>query len=269
MKLTRELRVQLTDSAESYTRKSTNSWSGWPESELIVPMVVVRATLDGPVDRQTGYVCDVKVVDRALRHAVAACVERASPPTSHAEFIHRLWQQLEARPTLPATLDALDTAYSPYLRFRKTQESPNMVTVTQQYEFSAAHRLHCPELSDRENQSLFGKCNNVSGHGHNYLLEVCLESEPGPTGRVFSLADMNKIVRQRVIDRFDHKHLNEDTDEFKQRNPTVENIAAAVFDLLEDQFAPARLAGVRLYETPKTWVDVTGRRTVKTNLQDQ
>jgi 6-pyruvoyltetrahydropterin/6-carboxytetrahydropterin synthase len=73
---------------------------------------------------------------------------------------------------------------------------------------------------------------------------------------VFSLVEMDNIVRRLVIDRFDHKHLNQDTEEFKQRNPTVENIASVIFGILQDHFRPAHLAGVRLFETPKTWVDV-------------
>ena len=256
MQLTRELRVRLTDTAAAYAQKSVNTWSGWPAIAQIAPFVIIRATVEGPVDNSTGYVCDVKAIDQSLREAIAHSVERQGPQTSHVEFLKRIWQQLVAEATLPAPLTTLEVAYSPYLRLRQTREFSTMVSITQQYEFSAAHRLHCGALSDEENQALFGKCNNASGHGHNYVLEVCLESEPDSSGNVFSLAEMDHIVRRRVIDRFDHKHLNEDTEEFNQRNPTVENIATVIFGLLEDQFAPARLAGVRLYETPKTWADV-------------
>jgi 6-pyruvoyltetrahydropterin/6-carboxytetrahydropterin synthase len=257
MKLTREIRLRLTESVDSYRQQAFNSWSGWPDVEGIVPFVVVQATFVGPVQPETGYVCEVKTIDTALRQAVAACVKSDGLPRSVSLFIALLWQQLESDTALPTRLVALEIAASPYFRFRKTQESPTMVFVTQQYEFSAAHRLHCPELSEKENQTLFGKCNNLNGHGHNYVLDVCLECTPDAAGQLFLLAEMDKTVRHLVIDRFDHRHLNKDTEEFSRRNPTVENIAEVIFGLLDGKFAAAQLANIRLYETPKTWVDVS------------
>ncbi len=127
-----------------------------------------------------------------------------------------------------------------------------MITLTQQFEFSAAHRLHSARLSDDDNRRVFGKCNNPHGHGHNYILDVSLQ-----TPEDYPLALMESTVKESVIDRLDHKHLNKDVELFRSLNPTVENIAVVIWELLEGRFGAATLTGVRLYETPKTWVDVS------------
>lgn len=143
---------------------------------------------------------------------------------------------------------------TPFLRYRAAAGDANMIELTQCFEFAAAHRLHSPSLSDRENQETFGKCNNP--HGHNYQLEVSVVGEPDAAGgAVIPVIGLERIVKSRVIDRFDHKHLNEDCPEFAQLNPSVENIARVIWSLLEGQFGPARLARVRVWETGKTYAE--------------
>ena len=134
-----------------------------------------------------------------------------------------------------------------------------MVEVTQTFEFSAAHRLHVPAMSEEENRDYFGKCNNPSGHGHNYRVEVTMAGEvSNPAGRVFPLPRFEEIVRREVIDRLDHKHLNADTPEFADLNPSVENITRTIWQLLDGRFAPARLRRVRVWETAKTYAEYGG-----------
>jgi 6-pyruvoyltetrahydropterin/6-carboxytetrahydropterin synthase len=132
-----------------------------------------------------------------------------------------------------------------------------LIALTQQFEFCAAHRLHCDGLSDEENMALFGKCSNPSGHGHNYVLAVTVEGRPDArTGIVLPPSVLEETVRQAVIERFDHKNLNLDVPEFRELNPSVENIARVIFNLLEDEFAPGQLAAVRVYETPRSSAEV-------------
>lgn len=134
-----------------------------------------------------------------------------------------------------------------------------MIQVTESFEFSAAHRLHCPDLSDEENRRIFGKCSNPNGHGHNYVVEVTVSGQPDDaTGNVIELHLFRHTVRERVIDRFDHKHLNLDCVEFQSLNPSVENIARVIWDRLHDAFHSCRLAGVRVWETPKTYAEYNG-----------
>ncbi|MCL4136773.1 UNVERIFIED_CONTAM: hypothetical protein GTU68_065920 [Idotea baltica] len=106
-------------------------------------------------------------------------------------------------------------------------------------------------MSAEDNRQLFGKCNNPNGHGHNYVVQVSVR---GADGNV-DLLEMERVVKKLVIDRLDHKHLNQDIEYFATVNPSVENIASAVFDWLQGQFDNAVLEKVRVYETPKTWAE--------------
>ncbi len=130
-----------------------------------------------------------------------------------------------------------------------------MPRFTKTFGFSAAHRLHSAHLSDEENQAVFGKCNNVHGHGHNYTLDVTVEDDIDPrTGQIVDVNVLDDVVRTVVIERFDHKHLNAETDEFRHLNPTGENIVKVIWDLLRPRLGP-RLVLVGLWETPKSRFD--------------
>ena len=126
-----------------------------------------------------------------------------------------------------------------------------MTQLTQRFDFSAAHRLHNDALDDAANRELFGKCNNREGHGHNYQLDVTLAGEVDRDGTLIRLDEFTRTVQRIVIDRFDHKHLNVQTEEFKTVIPTVENIAKVVYTLLENEF-DGKLHSVRVWETEKT-----------------
>ena len=134
----------------------------------------------------------------------------------------------------------------------------NRITLRQQYEFSAAHRLHVEELSESENREVFGKCNNPAGHGHNYRLEVAVEKPITPEGHAPAVEELDRVVDEHVIDHLDHKHLNLDVPEFADLNPSVEHIAQVIWSLLEEPVArldgedSARLVEVRVWETGKT-----------------
>lgn len=132
-----------------------------------------------------------------------------------------------------------------------------MVRFSQKFEFSAAHRLHNPALGPAENAALFGKCNNPHGHGHNYELEVTLRGPPDAGGQLMPVHILEEIVMSSVIQKFDHKFLNVEVPEFAQLNPTVENIAKTIYDLLRPRLrqAQAELASVTVWETPKTWCE--------------
>ena len=134
------------------------------------------------------------------------------------------------------------------------------VTVTRRMHFNAAHRVHNPQLSEQENQSLFGKCNNPNWHGHNYTLEV---SVAGPiderTGYVLDLARLKTIVQREIIDQADHRNMNIDVPFMHGIIPTSENIVVACWRLLESHVAPGRLAKLRLWETENNYVEYEGR----------
>ncbi|RMF70963.1 MAG: hypothetical protein D6744_18675 [Planctomycetota bacterium] len=263
IRLTREVRFSVDrDWSEriSLARPITNAWAGWPSAVGITPYLTLRATLSGEPDAQTGYLCNIREIDRLLRaHAIPLIARRLQESgwrVAAETLLIEIWRGLGEGLPADARLAQLELAVTPYLRYALDAEDATMVRMTQQFEFSAAHRLHCPELSDEDNRSLFGKCNNPSGHGHNYVVDVTIGGDAGePGGVLLPLPRFEAIVQERVIDRLDHKHLNVDTPYFRDLNPSVENIARVVFDLLDGHLAPARLISVRVYETPKTWAD--------------
>ncbi len=134
-----------------------------------------------------------------------------------------------------------------------------MVTVTRRFEFSAAHRYWRDDWSKEQNEQAFGKCISPYGHGHNYTLEVTVQGNIDPiTGMVMNVTEIKTIIG-KVLEDFDHKHLNEDTPYFKERIPTTENIVRVLWGLIAPQFSQGvRLARLRLYEMSDLWAEYDG-----------
>lgn len=134
-----------------------------------------------------------------------------------------------------------------------------MLYVTRRETFSSAHRLYNPNLSDEENDRLFGKCNNPNGHGHNYVLEVVVAGEPDPqTGYVIDLKKLKTIIRENVINKIDHKHLNLDVEFMEDIIPTAENIAVKIWEQLVDKIPSGKLYSVKVYETENNYAEYKG-----------
>jgi len=132
----------------------------------------------------------------------------------------------------------------------------NKVSVYRREHFNAAHRLHNPAWDEEKNDSVFGKCNNPNYHGHNYELEVKLTGEPSPeTGFVIDLKYLSDIINETVIEKLDHKNLNLDVPEFAHLNPTAENIAIVIYNILRDKIDDTMDMQIRLYETPRNFVE--------------
>ncbi|MSP08246.1 MAG: 6-carboxytetrahydropterin synthase [Chitinophagaceae bacterium] len=130
------------------------------------------------------------------------------------------------------------------------------VAVFRKEHFNAAHKLFCADWSDAENKRVFGACSNPNYHGHNYDLIVKVVGVPDPiTGFVINTKDLSKIVAEEVISRFDHKNLNLDTELFKNLNPSAENIAIVIYNLLRPRIAEQLALKIRLYETERNFVD--------------
>jgi 6-pyruvoyltetrahydropterin/6-carboxytetrahydropterin synthase len=132
----------------------------------------------------------------------------------------------------------------------------NKVAVFRKEHFNAAHRLFNPAWDDRKNAEVFGKCSNPHYHGHNYEIVVKVTGVPDPaTGYVMDMKLLSGIVKDNVLDRFDHKNLNLDTQYFKDLNPTAENIVRVIYELLRSQIDPGLELQVRLYETERNFVE--------------
>ncbi len=130
------------------------------------------------------------------------------------------------------------------------------VAVFRKEQFNAAHRLHNPDWSEEKNDEVFGKCNNPNWHGHNYDLIVELRGEPDPqTGYVYDMKVLSEIIKNKVTKRFDHKNLNLDVPEFRNLNPTAENIAIVIYDILRKEIDDKLDLKIRLYETERNFVE--------------
>ncbi len=135
-----------------------------------------------------------------------------------------------------------------------------MILLTRKAEFSAAHFYFNPAWSEEENQSVFGKCANRNGHGHNYTFEVTVRGEIDPvTGFVVDLKQLRDILDREVVEVYDHRHLNLEVADFRERQPTSENIAVSIWRRIEGKLpAGASLHRVRVSEMPDLFADYMG-----------
>jgi len=134
-----------------------------------------------------------------------------------------------------------------------------MVYLTRKAEFSASHYYHNPQFTAEENRRIFGKCNNPHGHGHNYTLEVTVKGQIDQrSGFVVDLKELKDIMNREVIEAVDHRFLNEEVKEFRDRIPTTENLAVTIWKWLQPKLNVARLHRIRLYETTDLFVDYYG-----------
>ena len=260
-----------------------NSWAGWPASDLIAPQLRLQLIVAGTPDPRTGYLCNIKVIDDMFRNIIVNdLISAAAKPLTAEAMLDIAWKRsLALWPTTVASANAFAATPAPEIQSLRLHQSPylsyarytdqasypkvetmnssatnsSQTTLTHQFEFSAAHRLHCDHLSDEENKVMFSKCNNPAGHGHNYVVEVSIAQETNDQASRVGLSKIAEVVKTLVIDKLDHKHLNVDVEYFAKINPTVENISAAIFNWLDDQFGTAQLQSVKVFETPKTWAE--------------
>lgn len=130
------------------------------------------------------------------------------------------------------------------------------ISVFREAHFNAAHRLNNPNWSDEKNKEIFGKCNNPNYHGHNYDLIVKVTGEIDPeTGYVMDMKVLKDIIKEKILIPFDHKNLNLDVPDFKNLNPTAENIAVVIYDKLRPAISENLDIQIRLYETVRNFVE--------------
>jgi len=133
------------------------------------------------------------------------------------------------------------------------------VTISRKAHFNAAHRLFNPNWSDEKNFEIFGKCSNPNFHGHNYELIVSITGEINPeTGFVMNLDELKQIIQEQVDDYLDHKNLNLEIPEFKNLNPTVENISVVIWSRIREKLDAKLKLKITLFETPRNFVEYSG-----------
>ncbi len=237
---------------------------------------VLDVEVEGQVDESNGMVVNIKVIDDIVRRSVIERYHNKSINDEVPEFADRapslenmlesLWQEID--PLLPSevSLTQLRLEEMPTLFGEKTM-TDTLVKLTRVYEFAASHRLHADALSHEENLRLFGKCNHIHGHGHNYTLEVTVAGTPDPvSGMMCPLDQLDEIVEKTILKRYDHRNLNLDLPEYEGRNTTSEVVALQIFDDLKaaieteisaGSFGSAHLYRVRVHETARNIFEVT------------
>lgn len=253
--LSRSVRFAINDGETAFGR---NGYAGNPPITGFGRWFELVVVCRGPIDQTTGYLIDIKTVDSLVRREALPLFEKAVK-TGENPLLTLRSVALVLSTSLPSAPDRVRLRLTPYHDIEMSPNDTSHALIRQRFDFSAAHRLHTPALSDAENQRLYGKCNNPRGHGHNYVVQpvvkVRIDAAPG-----FSLLDLESITEEAVIKPFDHKHLNEDTAEFSVERggvlPSVENIARVCFERLKPAIAahPAKpvLENVTVWETDRT-----------------
>lgn len=252
-----------------------NPYSSWPPAHTargVGAFFEIVAEVRGEPDPQTGYLLNITTLDHVVRSGAVPLLTRrfadqflAGRPIDPARTTRDVARAIRDALALDAEemraaryeLAAVVWNLTPTLRYRHELTMPDRVELRQQFEFSAAHRLHCRTLDPAANRAIFGKCNNPNGHGHNYRIEVGATvplGEPSLGATPFTVSMLDRIVDEVVLRRLDHTHLNLDVPEFAELNPSVEHIAKVCHDLLRPALRAhgAELTTVTVWETEKT-----------------
>lgn len=154
-----------------------------------------------------------------------------------------------------------EAAWGKRLNFADFQESGFMIYITRRERFNAAHKLYREEWTDEHNLEVFGKCSNPNWHGHNYELYITVKGEPDPlTGFVIDLKVLSRIIREKIIDKLDHRNINLDVDFMKGKIASTETLAVAIWEQIESSVKTAggSLHSVKLFETENNFVEYFG-----------
>jgi 6-pyruvoyltetrahydropterin/6-carboxytetrahydropterin synthase len=253
---------------EAADSPGSNGYGGSPPMRGLGRYYELVLTCRGQANSVTGYFLDIKVLDRAARSAAIGVIEAACqhrPTCDPTEVMAEFFPALSA--SLGGTLHRVRWRLTPTYSVEMSSDDLHHAVLRQRFEFAAAHRLHAAGLSDEQNRDTFGKCNNPSGHGHNYVLEPAVRvpiaraaASAHGAHATFGLPELEAVVDQVIMKTFDHTHLNVDTPHFDQSqgglNPSVENIAKVFYDLLAPAISAggrgASLASITVWETEKT-----------------
>ncbi len=249
---------------------SSNTFAGSPTMRGLGRYYEFEVACRGEPNPVTAYLIDIKDVDRAVRTAIQPAVAHAcehapdrDPAALLAGCVPALADAIRSpssprpnRVELASVRWFLTPWYSVEVELPMTATSPAHAILRERFDLAASHRLNVSTLTPEQNRAAFGKCNNPSGHGHNYQFEPAVRV---PIAGTFTLADLEAAADAAVVSRFDHTHLNLDTDEFaegKGVNPSVENIAAVFFRRLDERLKASHpeveLVALTVWETDRT-----------------
>jgi 6-pyruvoyltetrahydropterin/6-carboxytetrahydropterin synthase len=268
-KLARQVRFSVNPFLAKQAR-GANSFASMPCGEGLTIFFELAVELVSHVDRDTGFIVNVSEIDSKVRqYAVPVFVRKVKEnfqKARHMDFfsiskiLRSAWKQLENE-FASAKLNKLNLKLNPFRKITLDSEDSDMVFFSEKFEFAATHKLWNTTFTDVQNQKIFGKCANPSGHGHNYIIEVTIKmSDNQRSSREskfirtenFSIGDFEKIVDSELISIIDHKNLNIDIEHFAKVMPTIENIAIFAWEKLSNKFPNQLLHCVTVWETDKT-----------------
>lgn len=261
VRLSRTIRFCINPAAGHADGAAQNGFGGKPPMEGLGRYYEITIDAVGDPDPQTGYLVNIKVLDQVVRNGLIPRIEgacRTHPEQNPVELMPDLLAAAESE-LREARTQGLTFRLTPYHSIQMTPSNPTTVLIRQQFDFAAAHRLHVPGLSAEENRAIFGHCNNPAGHGHNYRFEPCVAVSLATGKPDFTLGTLERLAHEVILARFDHKHLNHDTEEFGPSGviPSVENIAKVFFDLMapavrDSSSGKAHLHTMTVWETDRT-----------------
>jgi len=265
LELSRTIRFCLNGpSAQAPDDAAVNGFSSWPAMRGLGRFYQLTVRCRGEAEPTTGYFINIKHIDSAVRRHVLPYLQTLlneggpSAELPMGAVMRQVLQRLQ--PPLQAKVHDVRLLLTPFHSLTVASQDMNSVILRQQYEFSAAHRLHVDSLSAAENREMFGKCNNPAGHGHNYTVEVAVRAPIDLAGRTLAVERLDRLVDEAVLQPLDHKHLNLDVPQFRALNPSVENIAMVVHGMLVERVGELGLAleEVSVWETGKTMCTYRG-----------
>ena len=271
MFLTRKMRFSAAHLCRNTELTNAKNWRGYSDcssGKEYCHNYLGEFTFSGPVDPLTGVVLNLGEIKKQLEKVITPVgLSHSDPgsgfiddfvPTSEI-LIQILWKLLEKRIKI-CRLMSIRLHESPQRNVEFIGDK-SMIYVTRSVEFSAAHRLHSIRLSDEENIRIFGKCTRPHGHGHNYELAVTVGGAiDEATGVVIEMGRFDDILQREVLDRYDHRHLNHDVEEFQSINPTSEELLRVIWKRLAPLFTKPVLYKLRLVETSNNVFEYFGEK---------
>lgn len=264
LKLARNIRFSINPFLED-SGLGANSYCSKPCGEGYSLYFGLWVKLFGPVGEDTGFVVNVVEIDRQVRNSVIPLfigrISNSFRQNEHVtisaliDILKESWGQL-AGSFGEADVEGLVLELNPLRKIAIDAEDSKVYYLSEKFEFAATHKLWNDKFSDEKNLEVFGKCSNAAGHGHNYVVEVTVERPVSE--EEFGIGAFEQVVEDEFLSLFDHKNLNIEVPEFRELNPTVENIARVVWDRLNGKFGSEKLSTVTVWENDKTYCTYSG-----------
>ena len=263
--LSRQIRFTI-DPFDAELAQGHNSYASKPAGRGVGLFFSLWVDLESELDPKTGFVVNVSEIDKQIRAKVVPVFKQMVQASFAVKETPRLWNMVcllrRCWPVIQAgfadkQLKQLKLELNPFRQITIDSEDAEMFTFSEKFEFAAMHRLWNDAFDEATNYEKFGKCANPAGHGHNYVLEVQVQSTIEDVQAGW-LSDYQQVIENEFLELVDHKNLNIDVPEFETLNPTVENLSLFAWEKLEGKFKNSKLGKVTVWENDRTYCSYSG-----------